>query len=136
MDNKKIIELIEVIKGMSATEIVEFIDALQQEFKIDSSMLAVSSGGGDSSSGEAKSESASSTFRVVMNNVAADKSTEAIKSIKLLLNIGLGEAKAMVDKAKSGEEVIIKSGMTEADAKELASKISASGGQTSVTADS
>jgi len=128
-------EILEAIKKLSAVEIAELVSELKTEFGIDDSMLAV--GGGQSSGASGATDSgaqASSQFKVIINNVAADKKTELIKTIKTLLEIGLGEAKTMVDKAAAGEEVVVKAPLPKNDADDLCKKLQEAGATASVLA--
>jgi large subunit ribosomal protein L7/L12 len=120
-------DILEAIKKLTAVELAELVNELKAEFGIDDSMLTVGSGGGAAAVAEDSGSAASTSFKVVINNVTADKKTELIKTIKTLLDIGLGEAKTMVDKAAAGEEVVVKTPLPKADADDLCNKLSAAG---------
>lgn len=128
-------DIVKKIEKMTALEIIKLIDELKKSFNIDDSMLTFSGGSGGSQAAAQEDAGAATLFKVVMNNVAADKKTELIKTIKTLLELGLAESKGFVDKAAAGEEVIVKTGFkTKAEADEFCSKLTAGGATATVSA--
>ena len=90
-------ELIEAIKGMSVLEISEVVKALEEEFGVSAAapvaVAAAAAGGGEEAAAEEKS-----TFDVVLT-AAGDKKIQVIKVVRSLTNLGLKEAKDLVDGA-------------------------------------
>ena len=130
----KVEEIVKAIENLSATQLAELCDSLKTIFGIDDSMLAVGVSAGGSSVASSEDDSAPVSFKVVMNNVEADKKNNLIKEIKTILGIGLGEAKTMVDKAAAGEEVVVKTSIPKAEADDLCKKLQSAGGSLSVSA--
>lgn len=114
----KVEEILESIKKLSAIELAELVEGLKTAFGIDDSMLTVSAGSGSGNAEAADADASSSTVKVVLEAIDDGKKMDLIKAIKTVLNIGLAEAKAMVDGVANGE-VIIKSGLSRPDATAL-----------------
>ena len=120
---------------MSSVEVAELVEGLKIQFGIDDSMLSVSNGGGQASSNVGE-DTEITTFKVVIKTIDETKKTAAIKGIKTILNIGLGDAKGKIDAALNGEEVIIKGGITKAEADALCKEVNENGMTSAVEADS
>ena len=94
-------ELIEGFKELSLIELSEFVKKFEEVFEVTAAApVAVASagaapaGGGDAG-GAAEEKDA---FDVVLE-AAGDKKIQVIKEVRALTNLGLGEAKALVDGA-------------------------------------
>jgi len=94
-------ELIEGFKELSLIELSEFVKKFEEVFEVTAAAPvavaaagAAPAGGGDA--GEAAEEKDS--FDVVLE-AAGDKKIQVIKEVRALTNLGLGEAKALVDGA-------------------------------------
>ncbi len=100
-------ELIETIKGMTVLELNDFVKALQEEFGVSAvAMAAPAAGAAPAAAAEAAEEKTS--FDAVLASVG-DKKIEVIKVVRQLTNLGLKEAKELVDTApKSIKEAIPK----------------------------
>ena len=91
-------EWIEELKGISVLELSERIKALEEEFGVSAqaSAPAPAAPGGDGGGGaEAEEQSA---FDVVIT-APGDKKIQVIKVVRAATNLGLKEAKALVDEA-------------------------------------
>lgn len=128
-------EILEAISKLSSVEVAELVEGLKIQFGIDDSMLSVSNGGGQASSNVGE-DTEITTFKVVIKTIDETKKTAAIKGIKTILNIGLGDAKGKIDAALNGEEVIIKGGITKAEADALCKEVNENGMTSAVEADS
>ena len=94
-------ELIEGFKELSLIELSEFVKKFEEVFEVTAAAPvavaaagAVPAGGGDAG-GAAEEKDA---FDVVLE-AAGDKKIQVIKEVRALTNLGLGEAKALVDGA-------------------------------------
>ena len=94
-------ELIEGFKELSLIELSEFVKKFEEVFEVTAAApVAVAAagaapvGGGDAG-GAAEEKDA---FDVVLE-AAGDKKIQVIKEVRALTNLGLGEAKALVDGA-------------------------------------
>jgi len=94
-------ELIEGFKELSLIELSEFVKKFEEVFEVTAAApLAVAAagaapaGGGDAGGAAEEKDS----FDVVLE-AAGDKKIQVIKEVRALTNLGLGEAKALVDGA-------------------------------------
>ena len=94
-------ELIEGFKELSLIELSEFVKKFEEVFEVTAAAPvavaaagAAPAGGGDAG-GVAEEKDA---FDVVLE-AAGDKKIQVIKEVRALTNLGLGEAKALVDGA-------------------------------------
>jgi len=94
-------ELIEGFKELSLIELSEFVKKFEEVFEVTAAAPvavaaagAAPTGGGDAG-GAAEEKDA---FDVVLE-AAGDKKIQVIKEVRALTNLGLGEAKALVDGA-------------------------------------
>ena len=93
-------ELLGVFEGMTVLELKEFLDAFEERFDVTAAApiavaAAPSGGGDDASAGEEKD-----SFDVVLASAGAQK-IQVIKEVRGLTNLGLKEAKELVDNAPS-----------------------------------
>ncbi len=109
-------KVIEFIKKMSVLELNEFIKDLEKEFGVSAQaampVMAVAQGGAPASTQEEKTE-----FTVTLKEVGADK-IKVIKVLREVTNLGLKEAKDLVDKAPG----VIKENVTKEEAETIKKK--------------
>ncbi|MCR6712510.1 MAG: 50S ribosomal protein L7/L12 [Demequina sp.] len=92
-------ELIDQFKELSLIELSEFVKAFEETFEVTAAapaavaVAAPAGGGADAEEVEEKD-----SFDVVLAAVG-DKKIQVIKEVRALTNLGLGEAKALVDEA-------------------------------------
>lgn len=93
-------ELLEQFKGLTLIELSEFVKAFEETFEVSAAApvavaaaAAPAAGGGDAGAAEAKD-----SFDVILE-AAGDKKIQVIKAVRELTNLGLGEAKALVEEA-------------------------------------
>ena len=96
-------ELIEQFKGLSLIELSEFVKAFEETFEVTAAApvavaAAAPAAGGAAAGGEAAEEK--DAFDIVLEAAGANK-IAVIKEVRTLTNLGLGEAKALVDGAPS-----------------------------------
>lgn len=113
---KKFEKLVKEIETLSVLELSELVSVLEDHFGVSAAAPAVAMAapaageGGDAA--EEKSE-----FDVILKDAGAQK-VAAIKAVKELTGLGLGEAKAIVDGApKAVKEAVSKEEAEEAKAK-------------------
>jgi large subunit ribosomal protein L7/L12 len=94
-------ELIEGFKELSLIELSEFVKKFEEVFEVTAAApvavaaaSAAPAGGGDAGGAAEEKDS----FDVVLE-AAGDKKIQVIKEVRALTNLGLGEAKALVDGA-------------------------------------
>ena len=122
-------DLLEAFKGMTLLELSEFIKRFEEEFGVEAAAMAapVAAAGGGAPAAAAEEEEEKTEFDVILD-AAGDKKIQVIKEVRTLTNLGLKEAKDLVDGAP--KPVLEKVNKETADqAKE---KIEAAGGSVTV----
>jgi large subunit ribosomal protein L7/L12 len=121
-DNKTITELIEKIEGLTVLELADLSKALQDKFGVTAAApvaAAVAPAGGGEAAAEEKTE-----FDVELTS-AGDKKIQVIKAVRELTNLGLKEAKELVDGAPSK----VKEGVSKEEAEQIRDKLQEAGAQ-------
>lgn len=124
------VELTEKMKGvmdtiekMTVMELADLVKALEEKFGVQAaaavSVAAV--GAGAAAAGAAPAEE-KSTFTVVLANAGASK-IQVIKELRALTNLGLKEAKDLVD----GAPKTVKEGATKEEADKIKKQLEAAG---------
>ena len=92
-------QLIDGFKELSLIELSEFVKKFEEVFEVTAAapmaMAAAPAAGGGGEAAEEKD-----SFDVVLES-AGDQKIQVIKEVRALTNLGLGEAKALVDGAPS-----------------------------------
>lgn len=93
-------QILESIKGLSVLELSELVKALEEEFGVTAAApVAVAGGAAPSGTGPVPAaEEEKAEFDVILTNVG-EKKIEVIKVVRSVTNLGLKEAKALVDEA-------------------------------------
>ena len=112
-------KLVEQVETMSVLELHELVKVLEKRFGVSASAVAVA---GPAAGGEAAAEQDS--FTVELADAGAAK-IQVIKAVKEALNLGLKEAKDLVDAAPS----VLKEGLKKEDAEALKAKVEEAGGK-------
>ena len=125
MAKEKLEELIKSIEGMTVLELSDFVKALEEKFGVQANMPMMAApmaqaGGAAKAGGAAEEEK--STFTVVLASVGANK-IAVIKEVRTMTNLGLKEAKDLVDAAPKP----VKEGVTKEEAEEMKKKLTAAG---------
>lgn len=95
---KEFEKLVEQLDKMSALEISKFVKFLEEYWGVSAAAPAVAIAAPTSGSETAPAEEVKSEYDVVLKDAGSQK-VAVIKAVKDLTNIGLGEAKALVDGA-------------------------------------
>ncbi|MBM3252898.1 MAG: 50S ribosomal protein L7/L12 [Candidatus Omnitrophica bacterium] len=121
--SKKTDELIKSIEEMSVLELSNLVKALEERFGVSSQMpvSGVVMAQGAQTAAQAKTEE-KSTFTVVLAEVGAQK-IQVIKEIRAVTNLGLKEAKDLVEAAPKP----IKENVPKEEAENIKSKLEAVG---------
>lgn len=92
-------ELLDAIGEMSVLELSEFVKSFEEKFGVTAAVpmaaAPAASGGGDGAAPEAEEKD---EFDVVLSG-AGEKKIQVIKEVRALTNLGLKEAKDLVDSA-------------------------------------
>jgi large subunit ribosomal protein L7/L12 len=93
-------ELLDVFKNMTVLELNEFLKAFEEEFGVTAAApvaMAAAPGAGGGAAEAAPAEE-KDEFDVILS-AAGDKKIQVIKEVRTLTNLGLKEAKDLVDSA-------------------------------------
>ncbi len=120
-------EIIDAIKNMSVLELNELVKALQEEFGVTAAApVAVAAMPGAAAPGAAPAEAApaeeKTSFDVILKSVG-EKKIQVIKVVREVTNLGLKEAKDLVESAPQP----IKQGVTREEAEQIKAKFEAEG---------
>lgn len=121
-------ELLSVFEEMSVLELKEFLDSFEEKFDVTAAAVAAAPvagavAGGESSGVEEAAEEKSS-YDVVLS-AAGDKKVAVIKAVRAATDLGLKEAKDLVD----GAPKTVKEGMKKDEAEALVASLQEAGAQ-------
>jgi large subunit ribosomal protein L7/L12 len=92
-------EILDAISGMTVLELSELLKTFEERFGVTAAApVAVAGGGGGAAPAEVPVEEEQDEFDVVLTG-AGDKKIQVIKEVRTLTNLGLKEAKDLVDGA-------------------------------------
>ncbi|MBI4202463.1 MAG: 50S ribosomal protein L7/L12 [Chloroflexi bacterium] len=113
-------EIISSIKTMSVLDLAELVKALEQEFGVSASAMAVASpaAGGAGPVAVAEPEEEQTEFKVVLTDIGANK-INVIKVVRELTALGLREAKELVESAPKA----VKEGVNKDEAASMKKKL-------------
>ena len=118
-------QILDAIASMSVLEASELVKAMEEKFGV---TAAVAVAAGPAAGGAAAAADDEQTeFAVSLDSFDAAKKIGVIKAVKALTNLGLGEAKALVE----GAPKVLKEGLSKTDADKWIADITAAGGKAS-----
>ena len=117
-------QILDAIASMTVLEASELVKAMEEKFGV-TAAVAVAAAPGAAAPGAAEEEQ--TEFTVTLDSFDAAKKIGVIKAVKALTNLGLGEAKALVE----GAPATVKEGLSKADADKWIAEIEAAGGKCS-----
>lgn len=131
-DKKKVSveEIIESIESLTVKELATLVDGLKQKFGVTAQAFFPSGGRetATASSAEAPAkEEAKTEFNVTLVSVG-DKKLQVLKELRALTNLGLKEAKDLIDKTPS----LIKEGVSKEEAEKIKTKLEEVGAKVEV----
>lgn len=118
----KLEEMIKSIEDMSVLELSDLVKALEEKFGVKANMPMMAAPAAGGAAGAAAAAEEKSTFTVVLTSAGANK-IAVIKEVRTITNLGLKEAKDLVD----GAPKPIKEGATKEEAEEMKKKLTAAG---------
>ena len=122
-DNKKIEEMLGTIEQMSVLELSNLVKAVEEKFGVSSQApVAVAAPGAGAGQGAAAPQEEKTTFTVVLVSSGANK-IQVIKEIRTIINLGLKEAKDLVEAAPK----TVKEGVSKEEAEDIKKKLEAQG---------
>ncbi|MCI9468716.1 MAG: 50S ribosomal protein L7/L12 [Oscillospiraceae bacterium] len=121
MASEKVTAVIEEIKVLSVLELSELVHALEEEFGVSAAAAVAAPAAGGAAGGAAAAEE-KTEFDVVLAEVGAEK-IKVIKEVRGITNLGLAEAKALVEAAPKA----IKEGVSKDEAEAMKAQLEAVG---------
>jgi len=123
----KMAEFVSWVEGISVLELSKLVKALEQRLGVTAAApvavaAAPAAAGGAAAAAEEKTE-----FTVVLASAGAQK-IQVIKELRALTNLGLKEAKDLVD----GAPKTIKEGVAKKEAEEIKAKLEAAGAKVEI----
>ncbi len=108
-------EFIDAIKNMTVMELAELVKALEEEFGVSAATpVAVAGVAAAAGAAEAPKEEEKTEFNVVLKSVG-DKKIQVIKVVRQVTDLGLKEAKELVEKAPA----TVKEGVSKEEAEKI-----------------
>jgi len=112
------------VTGLTVLELAELVKAMESRLGISAAApVAVAAAGGAAAAAAPAEEKTS--FDVILKEVDPAKKIGVIKEVRAVTNLGLAEAKALVESAPK----TIKESVPKAEAEDLKKKIEAAGGK-------
>jgi large subunit ribosomal protein L7/L12 len=109
-------QIIEAVEKMTVLELNDLVKTIEEKWGVSAAAVAVAAGPAAAGAEE------QSEFTVELTDAGAQK-IAVIKAVKEVLNLGLKEAKDMVD----GAPAVVKEGMKKEDAEALKAKLEEAG---------
>ncbi|MBQ8288224.1 MAG: 50S ribosomal protein L7/L12 [Clostridia bacterium] len=124
MASEKITALFEEIKSLTILEMAELVKALEEEFGVSATAVAVA---GAPAAGAAAPVEEKTEFDVILKGAGASK-LNVIKAVRELTGLGLKDAKDLVE----GAPKAIKEGVSKDEADKVAEALKAAGAEVEV----
>ncbi len=118
----KVDDLLKMLEEMTVMELSQVVKACEEKFGVSASAPAVAVAAAPGAAAAAEEEE-KTAFTVVLSNAGANK-IAVIKEIRAITELGLKEAKELVDSAPKP----IKENVTKEEAEDIKKKIEAAGG--------
>ena len=115
-------QLIEAFKELTLIELSDFVKKFEEVFEVSAAAPVAVAAAGAAAPAEAAEEK--TEFDVVLE-AAGDQKIQVIKEVRAITNLGLGEAKALVD----GAPATILEGAKKEVAEDAKAKLEAAGGK-------
>jgi large subunit ribosomal protein L7/L12 len=123
-----IAEIVDKVKKLSVLELSQLVKELETTFGVSAAapvMMGGGGGGGAAAAAPAAEVEEKTTWNVVIKDVGANK-IQVIKAVRGLTNLGLKEAKDLVDK---GAGAVIKEGASKEESAKIKTEMEAAGAQ-------
>jgi large subunit ribosomal protein L7/L12 len=122
----KINTIIDQLKDLTLIEAAELVTAIEETFGVSAAAPVAVASAAAPAAAEAVVEK--SEFTIKVTEVPADKKISVIKEVKTILNLGLGDAKTLVESAP----FTVKENVNKEEAESLKNSLSAAGATVSV----
>ncbi|MBI3021591.1 MAG: 50S ribosomal protein L7/L12 [Candidatus Omnitrophica bacterium] len=117
---KRVEDALKLTEGMTALELASYAKTMREKFGITATPVAVAAGPAAGGGGAAVEEQ--TVFDVILAGAGANK-IQVIKEIRAITNLGLKEAKDLVESAPKP----VKTGAKKEEAEEIKKKLEAAG---------
>lgn len=121
-DNKKIEDMIGTIEQMSVLELSNLVKSIEEKFGVTAQAPVAVAAAPGAAAGAAAPVEEKTTFTVVLASSGANK-IQVIKEIRTITNLGLKEAKDLVE----GAPKTVKEGVSKDEAEDIKKKLEAQG---------
>ena len=119
---KKFVDLVKSIEEMSVLELSELVKVLEDKFGVSAAAPVMMAAAGAAAAGDADPVAEKTSFNVELA-AAGDQKIAVIKAVREITQIGLKDAKDLVEKAPT----VVKENVPKAQAEEMKSKLEAAG---------
>lgn len=124
-------QVVDFIKGISVLELSQLVKALEQELGVTAAaampMMAAGAAGAGAAAGAPAAEE-KTEFNVILASFAADRKINIIKVVREVTNLGLKEAKELVESAPKP----IKEGVNKDEAEAIRKKFEEAGAKVEI----
>jgi large subunit ribosomal protein L7/L12 len=131
-DTKKTIEeIVGMIETMTVAELSNLVTVLKEKFGVTGAAFMPAAGAATAAAGAAPAaakEEEQTEFKVTLISVGEGKKIPVLKELRALTNLGLKEAKDIIDKMPS----VIKEGVNKEEAEKIRSKLEEVGAKVEV----
>lgn len=117
-------DLVKTIEEMSVLELSELVKVLEDKFGVSAAAPVMMAAGGPAAGGEAAPAVEKTSFNVELS-AAGEQKIAVIKAVREVTQLGLKDAKDLVEKAPT----VVKENVAKAEAEEMKKKIEAAGGK-------
>ncbi len=127
-ENMTMDDVLIFIDNMKVLELAEFVKKIEERYGVSAAAaMPVAAAGGLAAGGAAAVAEEKTSFDVILN-AAGDKKIQVIKVVRELTNLGLKEAKDLVD----GAPKPVKTGVTKEEAETIKAKLIEQGAQVEI----
>jgi large subunit ribosomal protein L7/L12 len=127
-ENMTMDDVLIFIDNMKVLELAEFVKKIEERYGVSAAaVVPVAAAGGPAAGGAAAVAEEKTSFDVILNAVG-DKKIQVIKVVRELTNLGLKEAKDLVD----GAPKPVKTGVTKEEAETMKAKLVEQGAQVEI----
>ncbi len=127
-ENMTMDDVLIFIDNMKVLELAEFVKKIEERYGVSAAAaMPVAAAGGLAAGGAAAVAEEKTSFDVILN-AAGDKKIQVIKVVRELTNLGLKEAKDLVD----GAPKPVKTGVTKEEAETIKAKLVEQGAQVEI----
>jgi len=122
--SKNVEKILDAVKKMTVMELAELVKALEEEFGVTAAMPVVAAPGAGPVVQAAPVEEEKTQFNVMLTSFGTNK-IQVIKVVRALTDLGLREAKDLVESAPNA---VVKEGITKEEAEDVKRQLEEVGG--------